>query len=105
MNASPAGSHATTDESSFFSISISLRGNGFDPEVVEGDDGGDCNGDAAALPEDAVRVIRRFSREDSLSFVVEIVEVLDGEVPAPTLMSPAPAPSGRSIVMLLEAPA
>jgi hypothetical protein len=80
-----------------------------DPEVADGDEGGDCSGDAAALPDEAVRVIRRFSKEDSLSLVVESVEVLDGEVPAtplaaPTLIIPAPAPKGRSIVTLFKDP-
>ena len=85
MKASPDGSHATTEESSFFNISMSFRGKGFDP-VVAGDDGGDCKGDAAALPEEDVRVMRRLtsceeSNDDSLTFVVESVDVLDGDVP------------------------
>ena len=51
-NASPLGSHATTDESSFRTISISFRGKGFDPVdgvdgLLAGDDVADKAGDTA----------------------------------------------------------
>jgi hypothetical protein len=111
MKASPDGSHATTEESSFFSISMSLRGNGFDP-VVAGEFGGDCNGDAAALPEEDVRVMRRLtsceeSNDDSLTLAVESVDVLDGDAPvaaASGLTWITPAPRGSSIVTPLAGP-
>lgn len=57
MNASPFGSHATTLESSFRSISISFRGNGLEcpvlleapPGLLEGDAAGDSDVPRAEL--------------------------------------------------------
>lgn len=120
MNASPLGNQATTDESSLCSMSMSLRGKGLDPELP-GEAMGDCTGDGAtpppALPEDRVRVMRRLvrwelSKEASLARLVDkVVEVLDGEVPAPkpdavglSLITPAApmlAPNGNTKVLTL----
>lgn len=58
-NASPLGSHATTEGSSLRSISISFRGNGFECPVEAGDDVADNEGDDDKL-EEAVLVMRRF---------------------------------------------
>ena len=57
-NASPRGSHATTDASSLRSISMSLRGNGLAWPVEPGDDVADSAGEVVA-EEEEVRVILR----------------------------------------------
>lgn len=105
-NASPAGKNATTDESSFLSMSINFRGNGFAPEVVpEGDAVADKAGEGGrlllSLPMLAVLVILRVAigpSDTSLIFEVEVV--LAGEVPVPVgggfiLMTPAATPPAR----------
>lgn len=82
-------------------MSINLRGNGLDPEVV-GEDVADRAGDAA-MPElaDDVLVIRRVSMDDSLNREVDKVEADPGDCCGGggfTLMTPAATvePSGAN---------
>jgi hypothetical protein len=93
--ASPPGSHATTDESSFRSISMSFLGKGFDPEPPPGEDVAERAGDGGAmeLVDEEVRVMRRVEipvSERSLGRRVERdVPVLPGDVEGLTAMTPA----------------
>ena len=63
-NASPRGSHATTDASSLLSISISLRGNGLAWPVEPGDYVGDKAGEETTEEEEARVILRLASITD-----------------------------------------
>lgn len=89
INASPAGSQDTMEGSSLFSMSISLRGKGFDPGdggVLEADNAGDI----FPADDDDVRVIRRVDGR-SVSLRRELSEVED-TLRLSTLMTPLPLP-------------
>lgn len=105
-NASPDGNHETTEASSFLSMSINLRGNGFEPDVApDGDAVDESDGDwllLLLLPMLAVLVILRVAigpSDASLSFEVETV--LAGDVPVwvvvvgLTLITPAATPPAK----------
>ena len=90
--ASPLGSQETTAASSFLSISISLRGNGFEcPVELPGEDEADNAGDT-----DAALVI--LLEEDGLSGLEPLVTGEDfgppgdGDIPGCTLITPAAIP-------------
>ena len=88
--------------SSFFNISISLRGNGLDPELL-GDDTEDCAGEGGMplLAEDERRNLLvdtgGSAKEPSLGLLLAKDAELAGEVPWLTVMTPAtPLPAGRN---------
>lgn len=93
VNASPLGNHATTEESSFRTISINLRGKGFEPVVgvdglLTGDEDGEIAGDTACpllLPP----VLRESRRADCCASSESSFNAEDAEIPGPIVTTPA----------------
>ena len=115
-NASPLGSQATMEESSFLSISMSLRGNGLEPELpplelCPGAEAADKAGERACdlaaantlLFDDAVRVDRPRVVICVVSGGVSIAAELTGTETIPGLIELPIGASSTALFDLLDA--